>query len=58
VASTGTVEIADSMAKSHHVAGLGRSVAIMGASLFAYGVVWNREVRDLQPRSFSPTGGR
>jgi hypothetical protein len=40
LASTGTVEIADSMAKSHHVAGLGRSVAIMGASLFAYGVVW------------------
>jgi putative flippase GtrA len=40
LASTGTVEIADSMAKSHHVVGLGRSVAIMGASLFAYGVVW------------------
>ncbi|MGP8208876.1 MAG: GtrA family protein [Acidimicrobiales bacterium] len=40
LASTGTVEIADSMAKSHGVSGLGRAVAIMGASLFAYGVVW------------------
>lgn len=40
LASTGTVEIADHMAKTHHVVGLGRSVAIMGASLFAYGVVW------------------
>jgi putative flippase GtrA len=40
LASTGTVEVADSMAKSHHVVGLGRSAAIMGASLFAYGVVW------------------
>ncbi len=40
LASTGTVELADSMAKSHHVVGLGRSLAIMGASLFAYGVVW------------------
>ena len=40
LASTGTVEIADNMAKSHGVGGLGRAVAIMGASLFAYGVVW------------------
>ena len=40
LASTGTVEIADSMAKSHGVSGLGRALAIMGASLFAYGVVW------------------
>jgi putative flippase GtrA len=40
LASTGTVEIADDMAKSHGVAGLGRALAIMGASLFAYGVVW------------------
>jgi putative flippase GtrA len=40
LASTGTVEIADSLCKSHGVTGLGRAVAIMGASLFAYGVVW------------------
>ncbi len=40
LASTGTVEIADNMCKSHGVAGLGRALAIMGASLFAYGVVW------------------
>jgi putative flippase GtrA len=39
-ASTGTVEIADSMAKSHHVLGLDRALLIMGASLFAWGVVW------------------
>ncbi len=39
-ASSGTVQIADSMAKSHHVYGLDRAFAIMGASLFAYGVVW------------------
>jgi putative flippase GtrA len=38
--STGTVQIADSMAKSHDVTGLPRGLAIMGASLFAYGVVW------------------
>ncbi|HTW08840.1 MAG TPA: GtrA family protein [Acidimicrobiales bacterium] len=38
--STGTVELADNMCRSHHVVGLTRSVAIMGASLFAYGVVW------------------
>jgi putative flippase GtrA len=40
LASTGTVEIADNMCKSHGVTGLGRALAIMGASLFAYGVVW------------------
>jgi putative flippase GtrA len=40
LASTGTVEIADSLCKSHGVTGLARAVAIMGASLFAYGVVW------------------
>jgi hypothetical protein len=40
LASTGTVQIADNMCKSHGVTGLGRAVAIMGASLFAYGVVW------------------
>jgi putative flippase GtrA len=40
LASTGTVEIADNMAKHHDVTGLARAVAIMGASLFAYGVVW------------------
>jgi putative flippase GtrA len=39
-ASTGTVQVADSMAKGHHVYGLDRALAIMGASLFAYGVVW------------------
>jgi len=39
-ASTGTVQIADTMAHSDHVTGLGRAVAIMGASLFAYGVIW------------------
>jgi putative flippase GtrA len=40
LASTGTVEIADSLCQSHGVTGLARAVAIMGASLFAYGVVW------------------
>jgi putative flippase GtrA len=40
LASTGTVEIADNMCKSHGVTGLARALAIMGASLFAYGVVW------------------
>ncbi|HTT88390.1 MAG TPA: GtrA family protein [Acidimicrobiales bacterium] len=40
LASTGTVEIADSLCKSHGVTGLARAIAIMGASLFAYGVVW------------------
>jgi putative flippase GtrA len=40
LASTGTVEIADSLCKSHGVTGLARGVAIMFASLFAYGVVW------------------
>lgn len=39
-ASTVTVEIADSMAKSHGVFGLDRALIIMGASLFAWGVVW------------------
>ena len=58
LASTGTVEIADSMAKSHHVVGLGRSLAIMGASLFAYGVVWIVKFVDLQPRCFRRPGAR
>jgi putative flippase GtrA len=40
LASTGTVEIADSLCQSHGVTGLARAIAIMGASLFAYGVVW------------------
>jgi putative flippase GtrA len=40
LASTGTVEIADSLCQSHGVTGLARAVAIMFASLFAYGVVW------------------
>ena len=38
--STGTVQLADSMTTSHGVTGPWRVVAIMGASLFAYGVVW------------------
>ena len=40
LASTGTVAIADSLCQSHGVTGLARAIAIMGASLFAYGVVW------------------
>ena len=39
-ASTVTVDIADRVAKSNHVVGLDRAFAIMGASLFAWGVVW------------------
>jgi putative flippase GtrA len=38
--STGTVQLADTMTKSHGVHGLLRVLAIMGAQLFAYGVVW------------------
>ena len=38
--STGTVQMADTMTKSHGVHGLPRVLAIMGAQLFAYGVVW------------------
>jgi putative flippase GtrA len=38
--STGTVQLADSMTKSHGVHGVLRVLAIMGAQLFAYGVVW------------------
>jgi len=40
LASTGTVELADNFAKSHGITGLTRSLLIMGASLFAYGVIW------------------
>lgn len=40
LASTGTVELADNLCHSHHVLGLERSLAIMGSSLFAYGVIW------------------
>jgi putative flippase GtrA len=40
LASTGTVQIADNLCQSHGVTGLARSIAIMFASLFAYGVVW------------------
>jgi len=40
LASTGTVQIADDLCASHHVTGFDRAYAIMGASLFAYGVVW------------------
>lgn len=39
-ASTVTVDIADRVAKSNHVAGLDRALAIMGASLLAWGAVW------------------
>jgi putative flippase GtrA len=38
--STGTVQLADSMTKSHGVHGVLRVLAIMGAQLFAYGIVW------------------
>jgi putative flippase GtrA len=38
--STGTVQLADTMTKSHGVHGLLRVLAIMGAQLFAYGLVW------------------
>lgn len=38
--STGTVQLADSMTKSHGVHGILRVLAIMVAQLFAYGVVW------------------
>jgi putative flippase GtrA len=38
--STGTVQLADTMTKSHGVHGALRVLAIMGAQLFAYGVVW------------------
>jgi putative flippase GtrA len=38
--STGMVELADNLAKSHGITGLLRALLIMGASLFAYGVVW------------------
>ena len=38
--STGMVELADNLAKSHGITGLLRALLIMAASLFAYGVVW------------------
>lgn len=40
LASTVTVGLADSFAKHHSVTGLARALVIMGASLFAYGVIW------------------
>jgi putative flippase GtrA len=40
LASTGTTAWADNMTHSHDVTGLMRSLAIIGASLFAWGVVW------------------
>jgi putative flippase GtrA len=40
LASTGMVELADNVAKSHGITGLLRALLIMGASLLAYGVVW------------------
>ena len=73
LASTGTTQLADNMTHSHDVTGLLRSLAIMGASLFALGGHLDRQVRDLQPacvrhsqggrcaragQPFSRTGGR
>lgn len=40
LASTGTTALADSQLSAHHVTGLERSVIIMAASLFAWGVIW------------------
>ncbi len=40
LASTGTTQWADSMAQAHGVTGLLRSLAIIGASLFAWGLIW------------------
>ncbi|MGH9106683.1 MAG: GtrA family protein, partial [Acidimicrobiales bacterium] len=40
LASTATVQVADDICRSDGVTGLGRALAIMAASLFAYGVVW------------------
>jgi putative flippase GtrA len=40
LASTGTTQLADTMTHRDHVTGLARSLAIMAASLFAWGVVW------------------
>ncbi|HET9060864.1 MAG TPA: GtrA family protein [Acidimicrobiales bacterium] len=40
LASTGTTALADSELHAHHVTGLERSVIIMAASLFAWGVIW------------------
>ncbi len=40
LASTGTTQLADDMAHHDHVTGLARSLVIMAASLFAWGVVW------------------
>jgi putative flippase GtrA len=40
LASTGTVALADNLAKTHHIVGIGRSLLIMVASLLAYGIIW------------------
>jgi putative flippase GtrA len=40
LASTGTTQLADTMAHRDHITGLARALAIMAASLFAWGVVW------------------
>ncbi len=40
LASTGTVQLADTSTTNHDVGGVWRVVAIMAASLFAWGVVW------------------
>ncbi len=62
--STGTVQLADTMTKSHDVHGLPRVVAIMGAQLFAYGIVWivkflvfNRIVFAVRPTGTEGAGG-
>jgi putative flippase GtrA len=56
--STGTVQWADDMCKNHHVIGLTRSLAIMGASLFAYGVVWVVKFFVFQHLVFGKHGAR
>ena len=62
--STGTVQLADTLTKSHDVHGLPRVVAIMGAQLFAYGIVWivkflvfNRIVFAVRPTGTEGAGG-
>lgn len=40
LASTGTTQWADSVTHSHNITGALRSLAIIGASLFGWGVIW------------------
>jgi len=57
LASTGTVQLADHLAKTNGMTGLPRALAIMGASLFAYGVVWTAKFAVLNWFVFTtPTG--